>query len=42
MGNLFLLKVLTTIYSWALGLRGLCSQLETAGRDVVPNPGIMF
>ena len=41
-GNLFLLEVLITIYSWALGLRGLCSQLETAGGDTVPNPGIVF
>jgi len=32
----------TSIYSWVLGLRGLCSQLGTAGRDAVPNPGIMF
>ena len=32
----------TSIHSQALGLRGLCSQLGTAGGDTVPNPGIVF
>ena len=27
----------TSIHSWALGLRGLISQLETEGGDVVPS-----
>ena len=30
----------TSIYSRALGLRGLCSQLGTAGGSVVPSLGI--
>jgi len=30
----------TSIHSWALGLRGLCSQLGTACGDIVPSSGI--
>ena len=32
----------TSIHSQALGLRGLCSQLGTAGGDTVPSSGIAF
>ena len=33
-------SVTTSIYSRALGLRGLCSQLGTAGGSVIPSLGI--
>jgi len=35
-------SVTTSIHSRALGLRGLCSQLGTAGGDIVPSLGIAF
>jgi len=31
----------TFIYGWVLGLRGLCSQLGTAGRSVVPSLSVI-
>jgi len=33
--------LVTFIYSWALGLRGLDSQLGTIGKSTVPSSGIV-